>query len=96
MKLSRNLLCTAVLLTICILPASAQTTAGVTGTITDDSGAAIPGVTLTIRNVETSLQRETVSDESGFYQLLLLQPGTYTLTAKKTGFRQATREGLRL
>ena len=96
MKLSRNLLCTAVLLTICILPASAQTTAGVTGTITDDSGAAIPGVTLTIRNVETSLQRETVSDESGFYQLLLLQPGTYTLTAKKTGFRQATRERLRL
>ena len=37
-----------------------------------------------------------VSDESGFYQLLLLQPGTYTLTAKKTGFRQATRERLRL
>ena len=78
---------------ICALPASAQTTAGVSGTITDESGAAIPGVTLTITNAETKPSaRDGVSDESGYYQLLLLQPGAYILTAKKTGFRQATRE----
>ena len=51
---------------ICALPASAQTTAGVSGTITDDSGAAIPGVTLTITNAETNLQRETAESRSYF------------------------------
>ncbi|MBI1790744.1 MAG: TonB-dependent receptor [Acidobacteria bacterium] len=75
------------------LPAFAQTTAGVTGTITDDSGGIVAGVTVIITNVETTLQRETISDESGFP---ILPPGSYTMTAKKAGFRQVTREGLRL
>jgi hypothetical protein len=74
----------------------AQTTAGVTGTITDNSGGTVPGVTITITNVETTFQRETTSDESGFYQFPLLQPGSYSIAAKKAGFRQVTREGLRL
>jgi hypothetical protein len=95
-KLQRDLLGLAVLFLLSSLPSSAQTTAGVAGTITDESGAAVAGVTVTITNVETSLQRETVSDESGLYQLLALQPGAYTLTAKKTGFRQAARERFRL
>ncbi|MBM3737901.1 MAG: carboxypeptidase regulatory-like domain-containing protein, partial [Acidobacteria bacterium] len=76
--------------------APAQTTAGVAGTITDDSGAAIPGVAVTVTNTGTGFRRETVTDETGFYQHLLLPPGTYSLTAQKTGFRQATREALRL
>ena len=96
MKLQRDLLGLAVLFLLSSLPSSAQTTAGVAGTITDESGAAVAGVTVTITNVETSLQRETATDESGFYQLLLLQPGAYTLTAKKAGFRQAARERFRL
>src|SRR5262249_41058026 len=95
-KLQRDLLGLAVLFLLSSLPAFAQTTGGGQGTITEESGAAVAGVTVTITNVETSLQRETVSDDSGFYQLLALQPGAYTLAAKKTGFRQATSEGLRL
>ena len=93
MKLLRSLAYASVLLAILVQPGAAQTTAGVAGTITDDSGAVISGVTLTITNAQTGFQRETTSDELGFYQLLLLQPGTYNLTAQKTGFRQATREG---
>ncbi len=66
------------------------------GTITDDSGGMVAGVTVTITNVATTLQRETVSDDSGFYQFPILQPGSYTIVAKKTGFRKVVREGLQL
>ncbi len=76
--------------------AFAQITAGVAGTITDDSGGRVGGVTVTITNVETTLQREAVSDDSGFYQFPILQPGIYNMTVKKSGFRQLTREALRL
>src|SRR5262245_28100350 len=62
------------------LPALAQTTAGVTGTISDDSGGIVAGVMVTVTNVETTLQRETLSDESGFYSFPILQPGSYTMT----------------
>src|SRR6266550_4050520 len=78
------------------LPAFSQTSAGVTGTVTDDSGGRVSGVTVIITNIETTLQRETVSDDSGFYQFPIVQPGSYTMTAKKAGFRQVAREGLRL
>ena len=78
------------------LPAFPQTAAGVTGAVTDESGGRVAGVTVIITNVETTLQRETVSDDSGFYQFPVVQPGSYSVTAKKAGFRQVTREGLRL
>lgn len=80
----------------CTLPALAQTAAGVTGTITDNSGGVVAGVTVTVTNVETTLQREAVSDDSGYYQFPILQPGGYTIVVKKDGFRTVTREGLRL
>src|SRR5437667_2965193 len=76
------------------LPAFPQTAAGVTGAVTDESGGRVAGVTVIITNVETTLQRETVSDDSGFYQFPVVQPGSYSVTAKKAGFRQVTREGL--
>ena len=78
------------------LPAFPQTAAGVTGAVTDESGGRVAGVTVIITNVETTLQRETVSDDSGFYQFPVVQPGSYSVTAKKAGFRQVTGEGLRL
>src|SRR5260370_38181808 len=86
----------ALFLLIWNLPGFSQTAAGVTGTVTDDSGGRVSGVTVIITNIETMLQRETVSDDSGFYQFPIVQPGSYTMTAKKPGFRQVAREGLRL
>ena len=76
--------------------AFSQTAAQVSGTVTDESGSVVPNVTLTITSIETALQREAVTNEAGLYQLPALPPGSYKLTAKKTGFRQVAREGLRL
>jgi hypothetical protein len=82
-----------------ILPATraaGQTTAGLNGIVTDASGGAAPGARLTLTNLDTGSQREAVSSESGAYEFLLLQPGNYSLTAQKEGFKQITREGIRL
>jgi hypothetical protein len=70
-------------------PAWAQataTTGQIEGTITDESKGALPGVTVTVRNVQTGFVREGVSDEVGLYRLSLLPLGTYELTATLQGF----------
>jgi hypothetical protein len=77
------------------LAASAQTTAGqFTGRITDPSGAVIAGATVVATNTATGATRETVSNELGIYTVPLLEPGQYTLTIKKPGFRTIERGGL--
>ncbi|MEP6534412.1 MAG: TonB-dependent receptor [Bryobacteraceae bacterium] len=87
----------AVLLFLALSAAAfAQTAAQVSGTVTDESGSVVPDVTLNVTNIETALQRDTVTNDAGNYQFPALPPGSYRLTAKKTGFRQVAREGLRL
>ena len=76
--------------------AFSQTTAGVNGTLTDSSGALIPGASVTITNLDLGARQETLSDANGAYQFALLQPGRYTLLAKKQGFKQVLQEGLEL
>ena len=76
-------------LTLWAAPASAQgTTSRVTGTITDTTGAIIPGATVTLTNAQTGISFETVSTASGTYQFEAVQVGTYTLTVQLQGFRK--------
>src|SRR5574341_96044 len=63
-----------------------STSATLSGTVEDPQGAVVPGVTVAILNLDTSLQRQTVTNESGFYSFVLLPPGRYTLTAEGKGF----------
>lgn len=58
----------------------------VAGTIKDQSGAIMPGVTLEAHNQETGLSRSVVSDDNGHFRLPALPPGTYTVTAEIAGF----------
>jgi hypothetical protein len=58
----------------------------VTGTIKDQSGAVMPGVTLTARNQDTGLSRTVVADENGHYRLPALPPGAYVVLAEISGF----------
>ena len=75
--------------------ASAQvTTAAIVGTITDSSGAALPGVTVTARNVETGFNRTVPSSEVGAYRLDFLPIGSYVVEASLSGFTTATRSGI--
>ena len=79
------------------VPVRAQViTAEISGVVTDGSGAVLPGVTITARNLGTGFERVAVSDEKGRYSLLSLPTGPYKVTASLAGFNTATREGFTL
>src|SRR4051812_27778442 len=65
--------------------------AQITGTIKDQSGAIIPGATVSSRNVDTGFTRTAVSDGSGEYRLVSLPPGRYAVTTELSGFSTETR-----
>src|SRR4051812_34330116 len=68
-------------------PARAQSATGsVEGTIVDQSGALLPGVTVTLVEADTGAQRVTLSDADGHFAALLLPVGVYNLTAELAGF----------
>jgi hypothetical protein len=75
--------------------ASAQTATGtISGTVHDSTGAVIPGVAVTTRNVATGASRSAVTDAQGRYRIANVEPGEYELRAALTGFRTAVRSSL--
>jgi hypothetical protein len=76
------------------VPAAAQTSATVTGTVSDTSGGALPGVTLTLRNTGTGLARTAVSESEGRFVFAGIPAGTNDLRGELSGFRPAVRPGL--
>jgi outer membrane receptor protein involved in Fe transport len=68
------------------LQAQNISTAQLSGTVHDKSGAVIPNTTVTVTDASRGFSRSTTSDAQGNYKLLLLPPGTYTVTASYTGF----------
>src|SRR5881396_2547451 len=79
------------------LIAQAQTTtASMLGNVRDKSGAAIPQAEVTAQNVETSLSRTTISDETGAYLITNLPVGEYMIVAQKQGFSKYVQKGIRL
>jgi len=65
------------------------TTGGINGRITDNTGAGLPGVTVTATNTETGLSRSTVTENDGTYSLSLLPPGKYRVDAELSGLGKA-------
>jgi outer membrane receptor protein involved in Fe transport len=79
----------ALLLTLATVPAFAQITSGhITGQVTDQQGAAVPGASVVATNTATGFVRETVSDGSGGYRLAALPVGPYDIVATLAGFRR--------
>src|SRR2546423_818532 len=76
---------------IALAPAVFAQNAQVSGVVKDQSGAVIPGATVTARNVETGLTRVAVSDGSGEYRLVSLPPGRYSVATELSGFSTETR-----
>ena len=68
--------------------------ASISGTITDSAGAAIAGATVTLRNVETGIQRNQASDNEGRYAVPSVPVGTYSLKVQKEGFATQERTGI--
>src|SRR6185295_10049216 len=70
----------------------AQSTGTLQGTIEDTSGAIVPGVTVTITNAGTGLERAITTDSDGAYAAAALPPGRYRLQTHIAGFQDQTRE----
>lgn len=77
-------------------PAIAQGVGAIGGTLSDASGAVLPGVTLTLTSVSGGVgdKQQTVSDEQGTYQFVRLVPGRYTVRAELMGFRPSAQENI--
>jgi hypothetical protein len=89
-KCFRTLAAAILAIAAVLMPAAAvaQTvaTGNVEGIVTDATGAVLPGVTVVVRNVDTNITREVVTDEGGRYRAAALQPGTYEVSATLAGF----------
>ena len=88
----------ALLLSVLLaLPAAAQEITGtITGAVTDPSGAAIPGLTVTVRNLGTNATQTVVTDERGIYTATLLPIGRYEVALELTGFKRFVRSNIEL
>ena len=84
-------------LVLCAGSVAAQATTGsIQGVVTDSQDAAIPGATVTIRNIDTDVRRTLVSDVEGNYRFLNVPVGNYELVVELTGFGRHVRAGLTL
>jgi hypothetical protein len=75
-------------------PGYGQTTATLTGLVSDTSGGALPGTRLTLQHADTGLIRTALSGEEGRFVFAGLPVGTYSLSAELAGFRTVVRQGL--
>ena len=69
-------------------------TASLTGTVNDPAGAILPGVSITITQLETNAARMFVTDEHGDYRVALLPPGRYRVEAALAGFKTGVRDNI--
>ncbi len=91
--MKRVLTLTTIILLLGLVPhAMAQETATVTGTVTDATGALIPGAEVTATNNNTGITSLGISGETGSYTLQGLQPGPYSIVSSLPGFSDATIE----
>jgi hypothetical protein len=81
-------------LAVGVLPSSAAAQVlygSITGNVTDTTGAAVPGATVTITNLGTKATRETTTGPAGAYAFPTVQTGTYTVAVNLQGFKQSVR-----
>ena len=95
--LMRLLLLAAWCLAASASPVLAQVAAGeITGVVKDQAGAAVPGATVTVTNVDTNRQRVVPSSGDGVYTAPSLAPGEYRIDVELSGFKPVRRDGIRL
>lgn len=71
-------------------------TAEIRGTVTDPTGAVVPGTRVVVRNLDTGAERNLTTNDAGIYVAPLLQPGRYEVTVSKQGFTEAKSANLGL
>lgn len=95
MNVANSILLLLILIAFTPLTAHAQTTFGtIVGAVTDPSGAAVSGVTVTLTSEATGQVRTIKTTSAGTYSFVNLDPGSYNLTAEQTGFQTLQRNGI--
>ena len=89
--MTRRLVCFVVLLSVIgVANAFAQSSMGtVVGTVTDSSGAVIPGASVTLTSLDTAIAATRVSGDRGHFTFINVRPGSYEITVELTGFSTA-------
>ena len=96
-KYARVLAGIASLVLIFAVPSGAQVASGsIVGSVRDASGAVVIGATVTVRNTETGIAHVVKSNSEGQYVVTLLQPGTYSVTVERQGFKKAVQPAFKL
>jgi hypothetical protein len=85
-----------VVLMLFLLPAPVwgQAVGAITGLVSDESNAFMPGVTILVTNTATGQTRTALAGTDGYYSVLQLPPGTYSVRASIAGFRSVIRDGI--
>jgi uncharacterized protein (DUF2141 family) len=97
MRIVRRILIASMAVLFSVQLAQAQTTGSITGTVTDASGAVLPGVTITLSGERLIGGPQTqVTDESGTYRFDRLVPGSYHVKFELQGFRTVDRPDVRI
>jgi hypothetical protein len=98
MRLTRvSVVCLCLLLLSAATPTSAQDFRGrINGTVTDNTGAVLPGVTVTASSPALIQQQVQVTGAEGDYRFIALPPGVYDVTFELSGFQTIKREGVRV
>ena len=86
----------AILLILLAIPAWSQIRGNISGYVKDSTGAVVPAVSVKITHEGTLASREAASDENGFYQVLGLVSGDYTIEAEVQGFKKYRSTGVTL
>ncbi len=81
-------------LAFCCLPARAQTTGSISGTVTDPTGSVVPDIAIICRNVETGVHQNATTNAEGIYAFPILPVGHYELETFRPGFKPYKRTGL--
>ena len=82
---------------ILILPVFAQTNRGsITGTVTDNTGAIIPGAIVTITNIGTNQSQKLTTSSDGVYKVSSLEPVVYRITVEAPGFKKSIINGIKV
>src|SRR5262245_14248363 len=68
----------------------------ITGNITDPNSAAIPGATVTVKNIETNVVNTVTTNDEGTFTVPFLLPGKYNVSVTSSGFKTSTRENIEL
>ena len=86
---AQKLVFCVLLVTLMAIPALPQASTGsVSGTVRDQSGAAVPGASVALTNTATNIASKSTTNESGYYLFPGVNPGPYTLSAESSGMQK--------